>query len=294
MVEGTRVMKDISKTGSRGVVFTFDDDIAVYLIQTDTYWFLCDTHLGPQSMEIVKQYIAEQANDKAVIVFNSHSDWDHIWGNCAFPGAFIIGHETCRKRMQEIGEFELASLRQQHRGNIKLVLPNVTFSDRLLFADEEIEFLYAPGHTVDSAICFDRKDSVLYVGDLVEQPIPYLDFYDLTTYIDTLEFIKSFPAKLKLSAHSGIIDNALIERNITYITTILQGKPVDSEVYQATPDVHNFNSNNRLFLRYENMVREKLKDNFDYAVFRRNFKDLKEVSYSDLQAALEHYMSRAF
>ncbi|MBP2636984.1 MAG: Zn-dependent hydrolase, glyoxylase [Firmicutes bacterium] len=287
-------MKGISKLGNRGVVFTFEDDIGVYLIQTDTYWFLCDTHLGPQSMEIIKQYIAEQANNKAVIVFNSHSDWDHIWGNCAFPGALIIGHETCRKRMQEIGEFELEleSLRQQHCGNIKLMLPNVTFNDRLLFADEEIEFIYAPGHTVDSAICFDRKDAVLFVGDLVEQPIPYLDYHDLATYIETLEFIKSFPAKSKLSAHSGIVDNDLIERNIAYITTILQENPTNPEIYQATPNVHNFNINNRLFLRYENRVREKLKDNFNYALFRRNFKDLKEVTYTDLQAELEQYMRK--
>lgn len=287
-------MKDISKAGNRGVIFTFEDDIAVYLIQTATYWFLCDTHLGPQSMQTIKKYIAEQANNKAVIVFNSHSDWDHIWGNCAFPGALIIGHETCRKRMREIGEFELESLREQHRGNIELVPPNVTFSDRLLFADEEIEFIYAPGHTVDSAVCFDRKDSVLYVGDLVEQPIPYLDYHDLATYISTLEFIKDFPAKIKLSAHSGIVDNSLIKRNIAYITTILQGKPVDPEIYQETPDVHNFNINNRLFLRYENRVRDKLKDNFDYALFRKNFKDLRAVSYSNLQAALEQYMRKVF
>ena len=285
-------MNDISKVGSRGVVFTFEDDIAVYLIQSDTYWFLCDTHLGPQSMETIKEYIAEQANDKAVIVFNSHSDWDHIWGNCAFPGALIIGHEACRKRMREIGEFELESLKEQHRGKIKLVPPNITFSDRVLFADEEIEFLYTPGHTVDSAVCFDRKDSVLYVGDLVEQPIPYLDYQDLATYIDTLECIKSFPAKIKLSAHSGIVDNELIKRNIAYITNILQENPVAPEIYQETPDVHNFNINNRLFLRYENMVRDKLKDDFDYALFRRNFTDLKEVNYADLQVALEHYMSK--
>lgn len=287
-------MKDISKAGSRGVIFTFDDDITVYLIHTDTYWFLCDTHLGPQSMQTIKKYIAEQAKDKAVIVFNSHSDWDHIWGNCAFLGSFIIGHETCRQRMQEIGEFELELLRQQHCGNIKLVLPNVTFSDRLLFADEEVEFIYAPGHTVDSAICFDRKDSILFVGDLVEQPIPYLDYHDLATYIETLEFIKSFPAQIKLSAHSGIVDNDLIERNITYITMILQGKQVEPAIYQATPDVHNFNINNRLLLQYENKVRERLKDNFDYALFRRNFKDLKEVSYADLQVELEQYMRKVF
>jgi len=285
------VIKDVSKVGNRGVIFTFDDDITVYLIHTDRYWFLCDTHLGPQSMEGIKNYISMRSNEKEVIVFNSHSDWDHIWGNCVFQNGIIISHETCRKRMDEIGEFDLVRLTEFHRGVIKLVLPNLTFSDKITFAEDEIEFIYAPGHTIDSAVCFDRKDSVLFVGDLVEYPIPYLDFSDLEAYMKTLEFIKSFPARVKISSHSGIIDNALIDRNITYIKNIFEGNPIDPIVYQECPDVHNFNINNTLYLKYENMVREKLKDSFDYTSFRCEFGDLKKVSYTDLQEALELYLA---
>ncbi len=284
-------MKDVSKVGDRGVIFTFDDDISVYLIHADENWFLCDTHLGPHSMKYVKNYMSVQSNKNKedVIVFNSHSDWDHIWGNCAFRGEIIIGHETCRNRMKEIGQFDLLRLTEYHRGKIDLVLPSLTFSDRITFAEADIEFIYAPGHTIDSSVCFDRKDSVLFVGDLVEYPIPYLDFDDLDAYIKTLDFIKNFPAKVKVSSHSGIIDNALIERNITYIMNISNSNPIDPNVYQECPDVHNFNINNRLFLRYENMVREKLRDNFDYNLFRKNFDDLKKIDYTDLQEALEFY-----
>jgi len=281
-------MKKVSKVGNRGVIFTFEDDITVYLIKTDKYWFLCDTHLGPESMEYIEKYILAQPK-KEVIVFNSHSDWDHIWGNCSFRDKIIIGHETCRKRMNEIGQFDLARLSEYHRGNINLLLPNLTFSDRLIFEEDEIEFTYAPGHTVDSSVCFDRKDGVLFVGDLVEYPIPYLDFDDLEAYIKTLNFIKNFPAKIKISSHSGIIDNVLIDCNITYIKNIFDGNPIDPIVYQECASVHNFNINNRLFLKYESMVREKLKDNFDYTSFRNNFEDLKKVSYMNLQKALVLY-----
>jgi glyoxylase-like metal-dependent hydrolase (beta-lactamase superfamily II) len=240
-------------------------------------------------MESIKKYISTHSQKKDIIVFNSHSDWDHIWGNCAFKGKMIIGHETCRKRMMEIGPFELATLSEYHCGSIDLVLPNLTFSKNITFAEEEVEFIYAPGHTVDSTVCFDKRDSVLFVGDLVEYPIPYLDFYNLETYIKTLDFIKRFPAKVKLAAHSGIIDNGLIDRNTAYIQNILEGKPVDPSIYQECQQVHNFNINNRLFLKYENMVREKLKESFNYTSFRTNFGDLKEVGYADLQESLEHY-----
>ncbi|MBC8016052.1 MAG: MBL fold metallo-hydrolase, partial [Sporomusaceae bacterium] len=266
-----------------------EDDISVYLIQADKNWFLCDTHLGSRSMDYIKKYISMQLNKKDVIVFNTHSDWDHIWGNCAFQGGIIIGHETCRNRMSEIGQFELDRLTEYHQGNIKLVLPNLTFSDRIAFAEDAIEFIHAPGHTVDSSICFDRKDSILFVGDLVESPIPYLDFNDLEVYIKTLNFIKNFPAKIKISSHSGIVDNALIDRNITYIKNISKGNPINPIVNQECLSVHNFNINNRLFLKYENRVREKLGDNFNYILFRSSFGDLKEVGYKDLKEALELY-----
>lgn len=282
-------IKDRSKVGSRGVIFTFEDDISVYLIETDQKWFLCDTHLGPESMEGIKKYILQEGKNKEVIVFNSHSDWDHIWGNCSFENGIIIGHETCRKRMSEIGEFDLRRLSEHHCGLIKLVLPNITFNDKITFPEEEIEFIYAPGHTVDSSICFDKKDSVLFVGDLVEWPIPYLDFHDLPAYSKTLEYIKNFPARVKISSHSGIVDNELIEGNIAYVNDIFKGNVVDPAVYQGALHVHTFNLNNQLFLKYEGMIRRKLGDKFNYALFRKNFKDLDKISYAELQNALDEY-----
>jgi len=283
-------IREVRPVGSRGKLITFEDHISVYLIQTEREWFLCDTHLGPLSMEAVKAYMSQHSTtQQAMILFNSHSDWDHIWGNCAFENAWIIGHELCRKRMQQIGSFELAKLTEYHQGTIDLVLPNLTFSERLSFEEAELEFIHTPGHTVDSAVCFDKKDRVLFVGDLVEEPIPYLDFSDLEVYIKTLEFIKSFPAKVKISAHSGIVDHALIQRNIDYIKAILQGSPVAPSSYQATPEVHRFNVNNRLFLKYEQLVQAKLNDHFDYALLKEKAGDLKTADYHAMHQALEGY-----
>ncbi|MCE5286814.1 MAG: MBL fold metallo-hydrolase [Pelosinus sp.] len=285
-------IKDISNVADRGVIFTFDDDISVYLIKGDNNWYLCDTHLGPGSMEYIKSYMAQQLKQQPVIVFNSHSDWDHIWGNCAFPGRIIIGHDLCPERMKDIGQYELKAQSSFQQGMIKLVPPNLTFSESLTFAEDALKFIYAPGHTIDSAICFDYRDSVLFVGDLVEFPIPYLDCGDLDLYLKTLNIIKEFPARVKVSAHSGIVDNALIECNIAYITDIIGGVCVDPEFYRECPDVHNFNINNRLFAMYESAVRQQLGANFDYGRFRSNFGDFKKMKYAQLQQALEDYLVR--
>jgi len=223
----------IEKIGIRGTVFTFQEgdsafsqDTSVYLIDAGEKLFLCDTHVGPKSMEVVKEHIDTQGlREKEIIVFNSHSDWDHIWGNCAFPDSTIIAHESCRQRIEERGEYDLEKYEGKfHDGTFKLKLPNLTFDNRLKFEEHDIEFIYAPGHTVDSAICYDRKDSVLFVGDLVEYPNPYLNYDDLGAYIKSLEYIKSLGAKIILCGHSGKVDENLINENIAFITELTRPK----------------------------------------------------------------------
>lgn len=219
------------KIGERGILFTFQEgdsafsqDTCVYLIDAGDKLFLCDTHVGPESMEAVKGYInAQRLGDKEIIVFNSHGDWDHIWGNCAFPNSVIIAHESCRQRMLESGESDLEKYKGKfHDGTFKLKLPNLTFDSRLKFEEYDIEFIYAPGHTADSAICYDRKDFVLFVGDLVEYPYPYLSYDDLEVYIKSLEYIKSIGARFILCGHSGRVDENLINENIAFIKTHME------------------------------------------------------------------------
>lgn len=281
---------NIRKTGTRGTIFTYDDNISVYLINGNQKIVLCDTHLGPLSMEVIKQYLAADYPQKEILIFNSHSDWDHIWGNCAFAGAEIIAHETARTRMQELGPFELARLKNLHQGEIVLKYPSLTFSEHLALENEDIEFIYAPGHTIDSALCFDRKDSVLFVGDLVEYPIPYLDYYDLSVFCKTLDFIRDFPAKTKLSAHSGIVSNDLIKRNLEYIKEIKNNQSVPPEMIGSSTEVHQYNLNNRLLLKYEPSLRKQAGKSFAYQAYKSRFSDLGRVSTDSFKKALQDYL----
>ncbi|MCR4430334.1 MAG: MBL fold metallo-hydrolase [Tepidanaerobacteraceae bacterium] len=283
----------VKEIGERGVLFTFSGkdfpylgDTSVYLINTGRFFFVCDTHLGSASMEPIRRYMHEKRENKPAIVFNSHSDWDHVWGNCAFEESLIVGHETCRRRLKEIGDFELQIYSQYQNGNVKILLPNITFTSSLTYEDGEVEFLYAPGHTVDSAVCFDKRDSVLYTGDMVEYPIPCLDFLDLESYIKSLERIKDLRAKIIISAHSGIVDEKLIDDNITYIKSVLSGNPIDFK-HDEFKSRHDYNIKNLLILKYEKIAREKLKEKFDYKSFRRGVLNIDHMSCEELKKALE-------
>lgn len=296
---------EMKKIGRRGVSFT-DQDTSVYLICGEHRLYLCDTHWGPNSMDAVKEYIInQQLQDRELIIFNTHSDYDHVWGNSAFGEVTIIGHEACRQRMEERGQYDLEVLpAESKQGQVELRLPNLTFTSKLEFADDEVEFIYAPGHTIGSAICYDRQESVVFVGDLLEAPMPMLLHHDLETFIDSLEYIKGLEADLIVTTHSGIVAEELIETNITYLQAVLQGKPVelDDEIQQ----IDDFNRKNVLFLKYEQKVREKLGDAFDYPTFMKtiwhqlgvseerlgkHFANLVEISNADLQAAFDSYLS---
>ncbi len=79
------MLQEIIEVGNRGVIFQYKDQNLVYLIKGTKRLYLCDTHLGPKSMEAVKGYLQDNnLTNRELIIFNSHSDYDHNWGNCAY------------------------------------------------------------------------------------------------------------------------------------------------------------------------------------------------------------------
>lgn len=214
----------VKRIGSRGILFTFSDLVGtkydcttnLYVIHGREYLFICDTFLGPEAVQPVKEYIQTHFPGKAVILFNSHADWDHVWGNCAFDADLIIAHRACQTRMKNEGSADLAKYAQFQRGPVRLVLPNLTFEERLSFPEEGVEFFHSPGHTADSATCYDRVDRVLFAGDNVEDPIPYLTPGFLDDHRASLRRYLDIQAGLVIPGHGEAATRELIRRNLEY------------------------------------------------------------------------------
>ena len=284
---------NIVKIGNRGVLFSYEDGdcpigggTSVYLINTENKLFLCDTHMGYKSMDVIKEYIKENnLSNKELIIFNSHSDWDHTWGNCAFEKEIIIGHKKCRKIMQESGGYTLDVLSKYKNGAVELKYPNVTFDNMLRFEDEDIEFIYAPGHTECSAICYDKRDSVVFVGDLVENPYPFLICGDWNTYVKSLEFIKSLNANVIVTGHSEVVNENLVDENIKYIKDFIRCYQLnDISGISNNKILSNYNRsiNIKCILEYEEIIKKKLGEKFDHISYKREFWNSLDVKYEDL------------
>lgn len=217
----------IEHVGKRGIVFTFDDlstpeyesPTNVYVINADKNFYICDTFLGPASMKGVKSYLKENFSEKSFIVFNSHSHWDHHWGNCAFPNSKIIAHELCLEKIQLDAQKELERNKKYIRGNVVITPPNLLFKHNLNFEEDGIKLFHTPGHTDDSSSCYDAKDNILFAADNIEEPIPYLNstLEGLKIYVGSLEKYLEMKAEVVIPGHGKISDDKLVEENLQYI-----------------------------------------------------------------------------
>lgn len=226
----------VQDIGSRGVLFTFYEldgyPTNVYVIRGDHHTFVCDTFLGPECMEEITHHLRYHYGETPYIIFNSHYHWDHVWGNCAFESAPILAHRLCRELMKEKGRRELDEHEEYEAGDVELILPSVTFTEQIEFRDEQVEFFYSPGHTEDSASCLDRKDKILFVGDNVEVPIPYLFSKDLRAYEETLENYLATEYDRMILGHGSSPGRSVIQENLEYIRAFLQD---DTSKYEKDP-----------------------------------------------------------
>ncbi|RDE11002.1 MAG: Zn-dependent hydrolase [Candidatus Thorarchaeota archaeon] len=223
----------VQKIGTRGRLVTFTEPYVtnMYVIESDQRLFICDTSLGPRYMEeLLKILRSPSSGKKPVVIFNSHHHYDHVWGNMSFPSSIILAHEECRRKLTETGENDLVEFKSHSQGDVKLTLPNMVFEEKVSFPDDEILFFYSPGHTVDSSSCYDEIDKVLFVGDNVESPLPYLNEPDLDSYEASLEAYLGVEWDTMIAGHDPpITDDSLLLSNLLYIRGF-RGHEVDSSV----------------------------------------------------------------
>ena len=193
------------------------------IILTPRLAIVVDTLTGPRDMDPVVEFLAAEAAGRRVAVVNTHHHWDHVFGNAAFPGVDIIAQRACPRLMTAELQSGDESLRLPPSEGVPL--PNITFGDRLTYADEgeTLHLIHTPGHTEDSLVVFLAQNRLLFGGDTVEWPLPNFCQRDgCEAWIKTLRQLKQLPVDLVVPAHGPAMDKRIIDANERYVAGVYE------------------------------------------------------------------------
>lgn len=146
------------------------------LILTSDGAVLIDTLLYPEETLRIRRYIESGLRTSVRYLINTHFHADHTTGACFFPEAQVVSHRLCAEILATRGRESLERMKESSPefAPVELVIPNITFEDRLYFELGEFRFTLrsSPGHSPDSIVCLVHGEDILFAADTV-MPIPY-------------------------------------------------------------------------------------------------------------------------
>lgn len=211
--------------------------VDVFLIITQRYVVLVDTLINPATarkiLDVAKPYLV---NGRSLLVVNTHSDYDHAWGNQIFSGpdaeypAPIIGHRSCadRFRVPEAADY-LVEMQEEEPdifGSVVFAPPTVQFEERLIIegGDLTIELFPAMGHTPDHIALYIPEINTLIAADAAEVPFPFARYSkDVGQMVTTLEQLAELMAETVLYCHAPVtVGPQLLHDNLNYFKKLEQ------------------------------------------------------------------------
>jgi len=187
-----------------------------------------DTLALPDETLGMREFIEHELGVPARYVINTHYHADHTWGNCFFPGATIISHTRCRELLIERGipSLEAASKQNPSLGQVKIVLPHITFGQgdmTLKVGKKNLTITTTLGHSDDGISVLVEEDRVLFAGDAF-MPIPYIVDGNVEDIVESTKRIGRMGLENIVQGHGDIIlrgeIEAAVKENLSYISAI--------------------------------------------------------------------------
>jgi len=228
-------------------------EVDAYVILTSRYTVVLDTLLCPEDAQAMMDLVGNPLPGRALLVVNSHADWDHCWGNACFTGKSavpIIGHDYEVVRMESAeARADLDEYQQKYPlfRNVALVSPTVTFNDHLTIngGDLSIRLFAAPGHHPDHCAAWIPELRLLLAFDAIEKPFPIMEnAASVPAMFATLDHFLSLQPERVLCSHGNVTDPGLIQQNLNYLREIerrcqafLQSRHPNSEELEHAADL---------------------------------------------------------
>ncbi len=161
---------------------------------------------------------------RMVIVTHYHAD--HIYGLQAFKakGAQIVGHKAAREYLHsDTARLRLEASRQELfpwvDETTRLLEPDRWIEDEATIRVGNTEFILrhvGPAHTPEDLVVYLPQAGVLFAGDLVFRGrIPYVGQANSRRWIDAIDKLMSFQARLIVPGHGPVSDQTLSDMRTT-------------------------------------------------------------------------------
>lgn len=227
----------VANTGwdERILVFRVAPIVDAFAVITERFVVVVDTLINPATAAQMMGHLEMPLREgRQLLVVNTHSDWDHTWGNQlfvgdrpAYPAPLIGRRETVRFFDTPEAEAYLLQMQEQNPGkfdDLVLTPPTVLFDERLNIdgGDLSLELIATPGHTIDHASVFIPEIRTLLVGDAAETPypVPRQPEY-LPQMRRTLTMLAALEPAVALYCHApGVTTAEVIHDNIAYFDAL--------------------------------------------------------------------------
>jgi glyoxylase-like metal-dependent hydrolase (beta-lactamase superfamily II) len=201
-------------------LFDFDGSNAVFLV-TDDGVLLIDTRTHPRAGRDLLERIRKVTDKPIKWVINSHFHGDHHMGNIVFKelGATFVAQEETARIMARVQPKEMArridgfAQRGLDPAEVKLVLPDVTFDDRMTIrlGGREVRLLYlGPGQQAgDTFVAFPHARALFTPGAFGKHSMPNMLFTpSVDNWVKLLNEVASMDVDTILPAHGDVATRA--------------------------------------------------------------------------------------
>jgi glyoxylase-like metal-dependent hydrolase (beta-lactamase superfamily II) len=216
------------------------EDINCYLFVGKDKALLFDTGLGLGNIkELITGFIK-----LPIIVLNSHTHYDHISGNYLFDSIVGLSTDYSKANTKGMSHETLLSFYKQayifSNSLLSCISPDyfihpflvngfVNDGEKIELGELTLEIIKTPGHSPDGICLFDKADSLLFSGDIINKGtlflhLPESDFNDFSNSIEKLRTIDHF-IKYIMPAHGSVeLESSYISGLVENIQEIKSGK----------------------------------------------------------------------
>jgi cyclase len=201
-------------------LFDFDGSNCVFLV-TDDGVLLIDTRTHPREGRDLLERIRKVTDKPVKWVVNSHFHGDHHMGNIVFKelGATFVAQEETARIMARVQPKEMARRiegfvkRGLDPAEVKLVLPDVTFNDRMTIrlGGREVRLFYlGPGQQAgDTFVAFPHARALFTPGAFAKHSMPNMLFTpSVQNWIKLLDEVAAMDVDTILPAHGDVATRA--------------------------------------------------------------------------------------